>query len=61
MLAGNARMCPLTSLLCFFRPTPHMLPDPSCFLQEVSDQLAACHVVLVICPPCLVCDAGRLF
>ena len=52
VLAGYASMCPLTSLLCFLLPNTTHASGSLLFLQQVSDRLAACHVVLVICPRC---------
>ena len=43
---------PLTTLNCFLLPYPTHASGSLLFLQQVSDRLAACHVVLVICPRC---------
>ena len=41
---------PLTCLLCFLWPYPTHASGSLLILQLVSDRLAPCHVVLVICP-----------
>ena len=43
---------PLTSLHCFLSPYPTHAFGSFLFLQQVSDRLAALHVVLVVCPRC---------
>ena len=43
---------PLTCLHCFLSPNPTHASGSLPFLQQVSDRLAARHVVLVVCPRC---------
>ena len=53
---------PLTCMLCFLLPYPTHLSGSRLILQDVSERLAARHVVLVMCPslPRCVLIAGRL-
>ena len=69
----NAQMCadgwpgilacaPLTSLLCFLLPNTAHASGSLLILQLVSDRLAACHVVLVVCPRCAdVCSCPAMW
>ena len=64
LMAG--RLCwhvpPLTCLLCFLLPYPTHASGFLLFLQLVSDRLAACHVVLVVCPRCAdVCSCPAMW
>ena len=55
-LAGYIGMCPLTSLVCFLSPYPTHASGSLLLLQQVSDRLAARHVVLVVPSLPSLCD-----
>ena len=53
---------PLTSLHCVILPNTTHASGSLLFLQLVGDRLAACHVVLVVCPRCAdVCSCPAMW